>query len=136
MEPKANPEYDKGFDDSFNRCEKRILALSSLVAGLEAARRAYASEFDGDVGSIHGNIRKLKKERDDYKARWEQTGCTRHSAMETAIALYEKVRQENKRLKAMLERMSNVLGEYGCPLEDPTLNALLEEIDAVLLRGE
>lgn len=28
--------------------------------GLEAARIAYASEFDGDVGSIHENIRKLK----------------------------------------------------------------------------
>jgi len=29
----------------------------------KAARVAYASEFDGDVGSIHENIRKLKKER-------------------------------------------------------------------------
>jgi len=52
-------------------------------------------------------------------------------ASEGAIKLKGRIEE----LEATLERISNVLGEYGCPLEDPTLNALLEEIDAVLLGG-
>ena len=35
-------------------------------------------------------IKELEADRDDYKARWEATGCTRHGAMETAIALNKK----------------------------------------------
>ena len=41
--------------------------LRVRIAQLEAARLAYASEFDGDVGSIHDNIRKLKAENAELK---------------------------------------------------------------------
>jgi len=34
-------------------------------------------------------IAEFEAERDDYKSRWEQTGCTRHSAMEAAIKIAE-----------------------------------------------
>jgi hypothetical protein len=49
----------------------RIVELEAQVAGFEAARFAYASEFpldeEGfpDKGSIHQNIRELKKQRDE-----------------------------------------------------------------------
>ena len=36
-------------------------------------------------------IERLTTERDDYKARWENTGCTRHSAMEAAIRCKERL---------------------------------------------
>lgn len=52
--------------DRVQELERENLQLHRRIAELEAARRAYASEFplteDGepDVGSIHANIRKLK----------------------------------------------------------------------------
>lgn len=55
-------------DDELNEYGLRIRCkeLRAYIAELQAARRAYASEFDPvngepDVGSIHENIRKLKK---------------------------------------------------------------------------
>ena len=39
---------------------KEIERLQARVQEFEAARIAYASEFDDDVGSIHENIRKMK----------------------------------------------------------------------------
>lgn len=53
-----------------------IEAYRKRIAGLEAARFAYASEFppnedgDPDVGSIHENIRKLKAKLEAYRKRW------------------------------------------------------------------
>ena len=35
-------------------------------------------------------INELTAERDDYKSRWETTGCTRHHAMEIAVGLNVK----------------------------------------------
>jgi len=49
------------------RLEKRIAELEREKSALQASRMAYASEFDDDVGSIHENIRKLKRERDLLK---------------------------------------------------------------------
>ena len=43
--------------------------MAVRIKELEAARSAYASEFDGDVGSIHESIRKLKQERDQLQAK-------------------------------------------------------------------
>ena len=46
-------------------------------------------------------IEQLEAERDDYKDRWEQTGCTRHSAMEASIRLNEGYRKKIERLEAV-----------------------------------
>ena len=48
-------------------------------------------------------IERLEAERDDYKDRWEQTGCTRHSAMEASIRLNEGYRKKIERLEAALQ---------------------------------
>lgn len=53
--------------------QQEIDELRSRINGLEAARIAYASEFElnvegePDVGSIHQNIRKLKQNLDEAK---------------------------------------------------------------------
>lgn len=52
LDPDA-PPIDEWMAE-FKECKK--------CAELEAARFAYASEFDGDTGSIHENIRKVKAE--------------------------------------------------------------------------
>ena len=44
------------------KLRKLVQDKNLRIRELEAARFAYASEFDGDVGSIHENIRKLKAE--------------------------------------------------------------------------
>ena len=54
-------DYDEGYDEGYSAGKDE---LRERIAELEAARIAYASEFDGDVGNIHQNIRTLKKERD------------------------------------------------------------------------
>lgn len=52
--------------------DERVRALEAELAGLRAARMAYASEFppnaDGepDVGSIHANIREMKRKAARY----------------------------------------------------------------------
>ncbi len=46
----------------------QIDALERERSELKTARMAYASEFDGDVGSIHENIRKFKVEHDALRA--------------------------------------------------------------------
>jgi len=52
--------------------DERVRALESELSGLRAARMAYASEFppnaDGepDVGSIHANIREMKRKAARY----------------------------------------------------------------------
>ncbi len=45
-----------------NQAADRIAQLEQQVEALEAARFAYASEFDGDKESIHENIRKMKQQ--------------------------------------------------------------------------
>ncbi len=42
--------------------DEEITSLKQQVEALEAARFAYASEFDGDKESIHENIRKMKQQ--------------------------------------------------------------------------
>jgi chromosome segregation ATPase len=44
-------------------------------------------------------LAELEAERDDYKDRWEQTGCTRHGAMEAAIKVNKELLKENAELK-------------------------------------
>jgi len=39
-------------------------------------------------------IAALEAERDDYKDRWEQTGCTRHGAMEAAIKVNKELLEQ------------------------------------------
>jgi hypothetical protein len=48
--------------EKYEEAQREIGELKSLVLSHKAARIAYANEFDGDVGSIHQNIRKLKSE--------------------------------------------------------------------------
>ena len=49
-----------------------VSELFDRIAELEAARFAYASEFDGDVGSIHENIRALKAKVAELEAVHEE----------------------------------------------------------------
>ncbi len=51
-----------------NQAADRIAQLEQRVEALEAARFAYASEFDGDKESIHENIRKMKQQVEALKA--------------------------------------------------------------------
>jgi len=51
-------------DSIADRTGVAIREYDKRIAELEAARIAYASEFDGDVGRIHENIRKLKAENE------------------------------------------------------------------------
>lgn len=44
---------------------ERAVKAEKRVAALEAARQSYADLFDGDVGSIHENIRNLKNDTID-----------------------------------------------------------------------
>lgn len=46
--------------DTVKYWKDRALEAEEQAKGLNSARIAYASEFDGDVGSIHQNIRELK----------------------------------------------------------------------------
>lgn len=59
--------------------EQRERELQQRIRGLEASRIAYASEFDGDVGSIHQNIRELKARADRLEA---ESARLRHAAEE------------------------------------------------------
>ena len=63
------------------------------------------------------HIRELEAERDDYKARWEATGCTRHHAMETAIAMSEKYRTQRDELQARIDRAP-----------EPTVNPITQRL--------
>jgi hypothetical protein len=47
-------------------------------------------------------IAALEAERDDYKDRWEQTGCTRHGALEAAIKVNKELLKDIAELKALL----------------------------------
>lgn len=64
-----------------NEAANALEAQAREIEGLQAARRAYASEFppDGegepDVGSIHQNIRAMKAEIAELKAQ-EAELCT------------------------------------------------------------
>lgn len=50
-----------------SKAVKRMQEAEKRTGELEAARIAYASEFDGDVGDIHQNIRKLKAYKDQLE---------------------------------------------------------------------
>jgi hypothetical protein len=62
--------------------------LEQRSGGLRAARIAYASEFDGDVGSIHENIRAMKAQNARLKSRG-----------------FEDLHDENEHLRAELQRL-------------------------------
>lgn len=100
-----------------------IDTMRAELAQHRAARIAYASEFDGDVDSIHENIRNLKKERD---------------------ALAVKVPDEIERLRAELkDRETFIEGYREQSVEDVALyieklrtaelerDALRAELDAL-----
>jgi hypothetical protein len=56
---------------------------------------------------LQARLAELEAERDDYRKRWEDTSCTRHHAMETAIKLYEAKRTRVAQLeKAMIAYLS------------------------------
>ena len=58
------------FDDAITMIEQQ----ASRIAGLEASRIAYASEFPPDaeglpdVGNIHANIRAMKRDAESWRA--------------------------------------------------------------------
>jgi hypothetical protein len=67
--------------------------LQKRFVELEAARIAYASEFDGDTGSIHENIRKLKAENQSYRealAHLIAHGGTGQCTLQSLITIAEK----------------------------------------------
>ena len=75
--------------------ENTIAHLDERIAELGAARLAYASEFDGDVGSIHENIRKLKAEKARLQALLGRE-CPACNSMVDSIA---QLQAENAKLK-------------------------------------
>jgi hypothetical protein len=62
-------------------------------------------------------IKELKAERDDYRSRWEQTACPRHTAMEAAIKVNGEFSQRIKELEAQLSK---------CNLDLHKANRMLE----------
>lgn len=58
-------------------------------------------------------IERLRNERDDYRERFEQTGCTRHSAMEATIRITEKQRVKIERLQDIINRALAVPANWG-----------------------
>lgn len=54
----------------------------AIIDELRAARIAYASEFDGDTGSIHENIRKLKAQLLDHQEKiWALKGVVERTSI-------------------------------------------------------
>jgi len=68
--------YDQldAYADSIRAKDRLIEQQASRIAGLEASRIAYASEFPPDaeglpdVGNIHANIRAMKRDAESWRA--------------------------------------------------------------------
>lgn len=113
------------------RLEKRAEAAEAELAEHKAARQSYADLFDGDVGSIHENIRNLKSEITQindqepiaYTAKpnlhWLAQGhygsivVSAEKSTENTEPLYAtpvtsdaELREENERLRAALEKIA------------------------------
>jgi len=90
-----------------SRCkntETDPLHFKRFQCSQDAVRDGYCAKHQGSfhhVQAMTRRITELEAERDDYKSRWEETGCTRHGAMETAIAL-------NKKTQAKLDAVKNL----------------------------
>ena len=54
------------------------------------AMMARMRELESELQTANFVIEITEEDRDDYKSRLEQSGCTRHLAMETAIRLNRK----------------------------------------------
>lgn len=67
-------------------------------------------------------IERLRAERDDYKSRWEQVGCTRHHAMETAIRLAEERSRTISELRATLDAVREYIDALDL-IEPPSTQA-------------
>ena len=72
------------------------------------------------IEQLEARIKELESQFDDYKSRWEATGCTRHYAMETAIELYEKS-------TAKIKELENEVDELKARNED--INDLTKALD-------
>jgi hypothetical protein len=128
-----------------NRLEQRYFPdddeLYVLVSGVNEKIAQLEADLAGQVEAKKDlsriitirdkEIMELEAERNDYKSRWEQTGCTRHHAMETAIALNQK---KDKQLAAV-----RALPTYLCEFPDiGKMGAAVRkrDLDAALAGGE
>ena len=70
---KANNKALASWKKEYDKLHEEKEQLRKERDELQATRIAYASEFDGDVGSIHQNIRELKqklKQLDDVMSKF------------------------------------------------------------------
>jgi len=79
--------------------------LQERIGQLEAARTAYASEFDGDVGSIHQSIRNLKQACDMFEEN------SKHCSDEFEARLAAE--QEAKTLREELKEAAELINLSG-----------------------
>ena len=68
-------------------------------------------------------IERLTAERDNYKDRWEQTGCTRHFAMEASMRLNKGYRERIAELEYTVRNLQDKL-----TLRDEQRASELEEL--------
>ena len=87
-------------------------ALKLRCGALEASRIAYASEFacghDGlpDVGSIHANIRALKRERDTLRSEIERMKAEQPDHSEDSIGMVRVPRKLLRRVTRPSESLA------------------------------
>ena len=103
-------EHPEGMWVTYADHAAEVARLQARVRALEAARIAYASEFDGDVGSIHENIRKMKAHMRELQAAlrllWNWADDSIGSAYGTLSA------------KAVLDTTSAALAAVSAETED------------------
>lgn len=101
--------------------QQEIDELRSRISGLEAARIAYANEFElneegqPDVGSIHQNIRNLKRETTHWKANHAsikemlRVATHRTDLPSDRFPIFEQLKAENKKLRIIMMSASKKL---------------------------
>lgn len=120
--------------------ERDIMALdesgdfySRHVSAMTAEGLHAKSDIAAELGWRDMQIAELRAERDDYRERWEQTGCTRHHAMETAIKLAESYRQQLNNVAAERDWLRTNIGMAQIHLR--AADAMAEAIDRMIRAG-
>lgn len=97
-----NDELGQRYEDAANTIlmqNEQISELERENSGLRASRMAYAAEFNGDVGSIHQNIRSLKEERDNIDQELNRALESNRSRDKHIEELTEQIQAERQSFK-------------------------------------
>ena len=114
--------------DHTKEAQAEVERLQARERELEAARIAYASEFDGDVGSIHENIRKMKTRVRELEA--ENERLTNRLNMDSQNFQIECQTAEIQMLRATLAAVS--AEDEARYLPDSVLSRRLNEARAAV----